>query len=386
MAGRSGAWAVRIGVSLGLLLFGALALASGIDRMSVQAPALGRLVPGPLQAQGARATSALAFAREQPVAAVAAARRAVANDPVEPGSTSLLGMAYLLNEQPAEAEAAFRVAARFGWREPATQVYWYQAALDSGDLPRAVDRLDALLRTHPQLPARDLLLSPLESTSEGRAALIVRLAGKPNWLQYYLKPEPELADETVERRSRVLADLAAGATALGCETVAPFVDQALARGARADAERVWTGHCPGSELTWGLADGGFERFGRDETSPFGWRSNLSGDVAVRSVEKGRGNRAVHLVNRSAVSRLVLRQAVALEPGTYRMTAAATGGRVAASLGCGGPPGVPSLVDGDPARGGQVLRVAACSRLELGLWIRPGDGEVELDSVALERIG
>ena len=123
---RGRALAGRIGVSLGLLLFGALAAASGVDRMSLLAPALGRLVPGPLQAQ--------------------AASKAVAADPVDPASTALLGTAYLLTEQPAEAEAAFRIAARFGWRQPATQIYWYEAALQSGDWPRAVDRADALLR------------------------------------------------------------------------------------------------------------------------------------------------------------------------------------------------------------------------------------------------
>ena len=108
---------------------------------------------------------------------------------------------------------------------------------------------------------------------------------------------------------------------------------------------------------------------------------------MQAVEKGGGNRAVRLLNRSAVSRLVLIQAVALEPGTYRLTGSATPGRIAASLGCGQPPPVPSLTDGDPARGGQQLRVTvACPRLELGLWIRPGTGEVELDSVKLEKVG
>jgi hypothetical protein len=212
------------------------------------------------------------------------------------------------------------------------------------------------------------------------------MAGRPNWLDAYLRPDSAVSDETLGRRSLVLAELAAAGTRLGCETVTPFVTALLTRGARGDAERVWTGHCPGAALTGGLADGGFERFGRDESSPFGWRTNLSGDVAVRAVEKAGGNRAVELLNRAAVSRLVLRQAVALEPGLYRLTGRATAGRVAGSLGCGGPPPVPSLTDGDLAAGGQTLRVEACPRLEFGLWIRPGAGEVELDSVTLERIG
>lgn len=381
----AGSLPVRIGASLALLLFAALAAASGLDRLSRDAPQLGRLVPRQLQAQAARSTAALALAREQTEPAVAAARRAVAADPVEPASTSLLGTAYLAAGRPAEADAAFRVAARFGWREPPAQVYWYQVAMQAGDLPRAVDRADALLRTRPELPGRDRLLEPLENTAGGRAALIVRLADRPTWLAGYLQPEDELSDNTLDRRSQVLAELAAAGTRLGCEAVTPFVNAALARGARDNAERVWTGHCPGAALTGGLADGGFERFGRDEASPFGWRSNLSGDVVVRSVEKAGRDRAVQLVNRSAVSRLVLRQAVALEPGSYRVTATAPEGRVAASVGCGAPPPVPSLTDGDPSAGGQIVRVEACSRLELGLWIRPGAGEVEVDSVRLEKV-
>lgn len=386
MAGHGGGWFLRIAISLALLLFGALAMASGLDRMSLGAPALARLVPHPFQAQAARSAATLAIAQEQPDRAVAAARRAVSADPVEPASTSLLATAYLFNGQPDEAEAAFRVAARFGWREPATQVYWYEAAMESGDLPRAVDRADALLRTHPNLPMRDQVLEPLESTPAGRAALIVRMADRPLWLHEYLNPESGISDDTFDRRSQVLVELADAGASLGCKEVAAFVAMALTRGARGNAEKVWTGHCPGASLTGGLADGGFDRFGRDETSPFGWRSNLSGDVSVRSVQTTRGNQALRLINRSAVSRLVLRQAVALAPGTYRLTGTATPGRIAASLGCGTQPPVPSLTDGDPAGAGQVLRVERCERLELGLWVRPGAGEVELDSVALEKIG
>lgn len=377
---------VRIAASLALLLFGAVAAASGLDRMGWSVPALDKALPDTLQAQSLRVAAALAMARDEPGPAIAAARRAVAADPVDPASTSLLGTAYLLGERQAEAEAAFRVAARFGWREPATQLYWYEAALLSGDLPRAVDRADALLRTRPDLITRDEILGPLESTAAGRAALIVRLAGRPNWLLHYLHPGYDAANETLARRSQVLIDLAAANKPVGCSMVTTFVDLLLVRGDRANAERIWNGHCPGAAVAGGLADGGFERFGRDEASPFGWRSNLSGDVVVRPVAKDGGGRAVRLVNRSAVSRLVLRQAVALEPGTYRLTGQAAAGRIAGSLGCNAGPPVPSLSNGDPAAGGQVLRVESCPRLELGLWIRPGAGEVELDSVALEKIG
>ena len=376
----------RIAASLALLLFAALAIVSGLDRMSLEAPGLGRLVPSALQAQAARTTASLALARQQPQGVIASARRAVAADPVNPSSTALLGAGYLLNGQPAEAEAAFRVAARFGWREPITQAYWYEAALQASDWARAVDRADALLRTHPGLPARDLVLEPLESTHEGRAALIVRMAGRPTWLVHYLQPENLVSDETVERRSLVLIELAAAGTRLGCQDVAPFVNSMLARGIRRAAERVWTGHCPGARLTGGLADGGFERFGDEAASPFGWRAMLSGDVSVRPVTNSGGGKALQLLNRGSVSRLVLVQALSLEPGLYRLTGKSLPGRIAGSLGCDEPPGLPRLTEGDLAAGGQLLRVPACSHLELGLWVRPGVDDVELDAVVLEKVG
>jgi len=386
MAGLPAAPMGRIAASLALLLFAALAVMSGLDRLGAQAPALTRLVPLPLQSNSVRAAAMQAVLRQQPKTALVYARRAVAADPVDPAPAGLLGAAYLMNGRPQQAEAAFRIAARFGWREPATQVYWYQAALQSGDLALAVDRADALLRTHPDLPARDLLLQPLESTAPGRAALIVRMAGKPEWLAGYLQPDAEMDEATFARRSVVLADLANSGTQLGCSAVAPFVTQALARGARGDAERVWTGHCPGATVAGGLADPGFERFGSDEASPFGWQAGASGDVALRVVGKGGGNRALAMRNGGTVSRLVLSQALSLAPGVYRLTGRVKPNRVAGSIGCGAPPGLPRLGDGDMASGGQLLRVPACTRLELGLWLRPGGDETELDSIALEKVG
>jgi hypothetical protein len=385
MERRPAAMFGRAMASLALLLFAAMALASGLDRMSLQARGASRLIPPVLRAHSARSAAALAITRRQPAQAIASARAAVASDPMDPASSPLLGAAYLLNGDTVRAEAAYRVAARFGWREPSTQLYWYEASMQSGDMPHAVDRIDALLRTRPGFPQSELLLAPLESSPAGRAALIRRLKDRPNWLTIYLQSY-KYGDDVLDRRAVVLTELAAAGTRLGCEAVTPFVDNALERGARRQAESVWLAHCPGASLTEGLADGGFEQFGRVEQSPFGWRPELSGDVTVRAVDKGRGNRVLALRNRGAVSRLVLHQAVSLVPGLYRLSGEVAPGHVSASLGCGGPPGLPRLVEGDIGAGGQLLRVERCSRLELGLWLRPGSDDVELDALQLRKVG
>ncbi|MEO6386805.1 MAG: hypothetical protein ABIT16_06560 [Croceibacterium sp.] len=367
-----------------LLVFAGLVMASGLDRLSVASPALGRMIPNPLQAQSARSSAQLAIVQGNPAAAIAYARRGVTTDPINPASTSVLGEAYLLGGHAAEADQAFRVAARFGWREAATQLYWYQSAFRSGDMPRAVDRVDALLRTRKGMAGAEQVLAPLESTAAGRTALIHRMAERPLWLKDYMNigtGEPALLD----RRSEVLVELGQAGTMLGCDAVSPFVRTAVDVGARRQAERVWVAHCPGATATNGLSDGSFEHVDASNASPFDWRQQPSGDVSIRSVDKGGGNHAVQLQNNSPLTQLVLIQAVALEPGSYRVVAKVAPGRVSASLGCKRNPVQPSLSNGDLGAGGQVLTVPVCANLLLGLWVRPSPQPVEIDDLNVERV-
>ncbi|MEO6041111.1 MAG: hypothetical protein ABIP41_04355, partial [Croceibacterium sp.] len=165
------ATASRVALSLGLVGFGVLAVGSGLDRLSGQAPGLERLVPGPFRAQAERSAALIAGARGRRAAALDHARKAVAGDPVDPGAAPLLGAALLLQGDAARAEQAFRVSARLGWRDVPTQAYWYEAALEAGEMAPAADRLDALLRAHPGFPGSDALLARIEETPAGRRAL-----------------------------------------------------------------------------------------------------------------------------------------------------------------------------------------------------------------------
>ena len=378
--------AIRLAATVGILSFAALAFASGMDRLSSLSPGLARLVPEPARAQAERTEARLALAMMKPERAVAAAEAAVAADPVVPDSTALLGTALLLARQFDAAEQAFRVAARFGWREPMTQRYWFEAAIQAGDYESAADRADAMLRAQPRMPEAERLLAPLASTSQGRAALLARMARRPQWLSFYAGSVGDLSDEAIDRRSELLIALAERGTQLGCAETRSFVDGALKRGAREQAEGVWTAHCPGAEPISGLADGGFEQLASPSPSPFGWTARRSGDLSIRMPENSEGGHFLRLRSTASVSRLVLEQALSLSPGRYRLTGMGTAGRFAASLGCDRSPEVPSGVRGDLAAGGQELRVQACERLMLGIWLRPGSSEAELDDLKLERIG
>jgi hypothetical protein len=373
----------RLAASAGVLALAAACLGSGLDRIGARSFAVAATLPPAIRSQSHRPAAQLALATARPEAALAAASAAVRDDPVDPASTALLGSARLLQNDFAGAEQAFRVAAAFGWRDAMTQRYWYTAALQSGDYPRAAERMDALLRTQRNLPGADVLLASLESEPDGRAALLARLAERPAWLGTYLNPGGQLDDAALARRSDVLVELAANGTVLGCNAVSPWVRAVLRQGSRASAQRVWQAHCPDARSAGLLADGNFESLGRGAAAPFGWTVERSGDVLIRPEEVAGGYRLA-LENRSAFSRRVLVQSVALAPGRYRLQGTGDTGVFAASLACGASPAMPRLVDGDLAGEGQVLVVnEACDRLRLAIWLRPSRERVTLDKLVLQ---
>jgi hypothetical protein len=112
--------------------------------------------------------------------------------PVDPGSTAMFGAARLAQGDEPGAEKAMLVAAQLGWRIQFTQAYWLGRALQLGDMRVAALRLDALLRVTPELVNNDLYLQPFETTQEGRAALVARLALAPDWVGSYVNDVDKL--------------------------------------------------------------------------------------------------------------------------------------------------------------------------------------------------
>ena len=383
--------ALRIALTAILLACLFIAWGSGVDRLSARAPLLERLVPAGLRAQAERSAAAIALSREDGPSALAHSAAAVRADPLDPVSNALLGASRRLAGDEAGAEAAFRVAAQRGWREPITQFYWYDAALRRGDMNLAVLRADAILRVNLRFPdADEMLFAPLEQSEGGRSALARRLAEGPPWLGRYFAFAGIADDVVLRRRVQVAVATAEQGARLGCETARVPVFSLLRRGMRRDAELLWQAHCDPGLPTGGLADGGFEQLADANSDlPFGWRRHSSGDLLIATAEMPSGGNAARLRNSSSVSKAPLTQAVGLAEGSYllradvRIAGRPAQGRVVASLDCGGQPRRPARVSGDMAGGGQRLVALACESQTLGLWLRPGDGEVTIDELRLE---
>ena len=98
----------------GVAVFAALALGSGLDRLSATRPGAAAWVPKPLRAESWRAEAARLLAAGDGAGASVMAEQAVRADPIDPRSTALLGAGQLADRKAVKADRSFRVAARFG--------------------------------------------------------------------------------------------------------------------------------------------------------------------------------------------------------------------------------------------------------------------------------
>lgn len=376
----------RVVLGAVIMLYAVAVWGNGMDRAAREHPSAARLVPVPFRAEADRTAAATALSRQQPHLAAALAGVAVRNDPIDARSTALLGAARLLDRDPQGAEQAFRVSARFGWRDPLTQAYWYEAALQLGDYDLAALRLDALLRSGAAVVPTEVLTAPIEATPQGRAALARRLARLPVWVDRYLMPAGDLAKAALLGRAEVVT-AAGGTSRLGCARIGPFTRALLERGERGPAMSVWQIHCPSLRIGGGIVDADFRQIRSDGgAAPFGWKRYAYADVEAEFAALPDGGAELRLRNDAPVSRLVLSQPVQFAPGGIRLQARVTiggqpaVGRIIAALTCGTIQQLPGNVVGDLVQGGQSVAVPACDDAVLGLWLRPGPDLVTISNI------
>lgn len=383
--------ALRLSLVAAALGFAALAVPSALDRASVAAPAVAARVPAAFAANAWRARAETALVAKRPGEALSAAAEAVRRDPVDPASTGLLGAALLASGKAEAAERAFRVAARFGWREPATQSYWLEAAFAAGDLPLAAQRLDALLRQSPALPQGAALLSRFEATGAGRTALAKRLALRPAWLLGYRNSPVPLSTATMVARADVLRQVAARVGPLGCEEALSLVRGLVEAGRPAEGWRLWRAQCPRASRAAAVADGGFSAARLDAPpSPFEW--SFPGAVGIDVMVAPAAGFAGPALQ--AASSLPRREAFAVQhlrlaPGSYRLawreqdSAGRPSARIAASLSCrlDQAEWQTARSAGGDQRFTTATIAADCPDQWLTLAILPGEETVILDDVA-----
>lgn len=226
------------------LVYAALALGNGIDRLSATHPQLATEVPQIFASEALRVAGAQALSVGDARSTAMIGEKAVRDAPTDPQSAAMLGAGLLVSGNQRQADRAFRVAGMLGWRVPITQNYWMSKALAVSDYRSAALRLDALGRQQPALLAERQLIDPMERNPAGRAALIERMALHPDWLPTYVANDVSLPTDAMLQRSVVLEEAAHAGVVLGCEAIAPLVRQMIALKLADEAARLWRAHCP----------------------------------------------------------------------------------------------------------------------------------------------
>lgn len=307
-------------VALVALAYAGAVIGSGLDRLTKDRPELSRLVPDRFASQALRSQGAAILDRGEAINALAIGEAAVADAPLDPASTALLGMARFRSGDRPGAERAFLVAGQLGWRESYTQLYWMARALQVGDYRVAAMRLDALLRQNPQLLDNRQLLDPFETSPAGRAALSERMLARPEWLMRYLSSLTDVPRPVLLMRAAVLAEVAARKASLGCTAVGPLVERLVIERAELEAAALWRQHCPQAAEAL-VYDGNFSAATLEQSrSQFAWSFFGQSDTNVL-LERTDDGKAQWLAIDTTASRprTVARQMVLVAPGRYRLS-------------------------------------------------------------------
>lgn len=393
----------RVVVIASALIYAAVALMSGADRIARTDARFAAVVPGPFRANADVLFAQAALARQNYKAMEQAGAGAVRRDPLGTSSAALYGWALFAQGNDAGATAAFRVAGQLGWRDPLTQVYWFAAAIQQRDYPVAAQRIDALLRQNPEDRQRDAVIYQLESVPEGRKALVERMKERPGWISAYASDLPPLPPQMVKARFQTLLLLGQSGTRLGCAGIAKYVQRLVDARMMPQAQLLRDAHCgqPAGVQVAGqlLSDGGFEDVSGDRPlTPFDWDIAADGslDLALGEVSGNAGGmtgKNVAVSNSGAITRAFANQLLAVGAGRYRLS-----GLIAAdapdalrhfgvALACSG--GVRDQLRGIAIADGRftvpVFIAADCRDPRLMLTIAPGAGRITIDSLALVRL-
>ena len=307
--------AATIVFALAALAYLCAAMASGLDREFEKRPSGLYVLGWPLPEYLSLARTRNALVDKDYDRALAAARAAIRTSPLDMHSVGALGFAMQAVGKEAEAEPAYKVAATLGWRDPATQLYWFDKALNLGDIDTAMRHLDALLRVSPQFPLRDTLIDRVAQYEQGRDALAARLRRAPESRSLFVTDMDDPSVERLDARADVVRR--AGRGLWTCDELAVLVSRLRTFGLLEDATTVWRPNCPSRSPL--IYDPEFEHLDHDpQLGGFYWVLRRDGDTRITQVDLQGGKQMLSAVVSGASTGEIVIQPTVFTPGVYRI--------------------------------------------------------------------
>ena len=248
------------------------------------------------------------------------AARALRASPLEEGALRLLALVADADGNSTRALSLMHLAAAQSHRDVRVQTWLLDERLMAGDLPGALQNIDATLRTFPE--AQQLLLpilAGLASDPDAAKLVIDTVEKDPPWRGWFLSTLPSQFSEA-EPLEAFLAGLREGATPPDIGELRPFISRLIELGdlqrAYALRREVSPGDIQGAVPT--LNNGAFES--PINGLPFGWVISPIRGANTQVVSETSSNKALRIqfyntrVPYRNVSQLLL-----LEPGAYNLS-------------------------------------------------------------------
>lgn len=204
-------------------------VAAQLDRASQGRPELSLFVPKPFRSFAQETIALLALTAGDSAAARDEAQRLVRRRPMPAEHLFALGLAEMRTGHPQAFAADFRAASTRGWRFSPLQVTAAQAALASGDVKGAANRVAALWAADSGNAVLPGLTKALLAAPGGPEAFAMPLAQTHVWSANFLGALPALVEPPIGLRT-VLAARRAGAR-FDCAALKAFGQSMAVRGA-----------------------------------------------------------------------------------------------------------------------------------------------------------
>jgi len=269
----------------------------------------------------------------------AVAIRALAEGPLHWAALRDLGIAEDMAGNKVPARSVMARAALRGFRDVPTQAWWFQQAIVAGDALAGLPRLDALLRSEPDLEPRLFPIIPALLTRPAvGSALSARLSANPPWRDAVLSDLAAKGPDTAAVGGLFL-DLRSRSASPDDHEFGVLLTRIAAAGRYDDARALWKGlvGLTPSQAAAAPYDGAFR--GAPGMPPFNWHIYpLESGAAQMEAMPGTGF-ALTMSYPASAKPTIAEQLLMLTPGAYhlagrwRVTGAAPGAGVSWTLNC-----------------------------------------------------
>lgn len=249
------------------------------------------------------------------------ARAALDASPLDPRAVRVLALAEEIGGDHVSPLRLMDLGDELSRRDPITQVWLFEHALEGHAWLAASQHADALMRG--EFMQGPLTAAMVHAMAEPGALgpFVDRLAADPGWRRPFMSSLTWAADDR-HLPARVLALLAASKAPPTDEETGRVIERFVSEGDYQGARALWVGALPRGAAAPATAiyNGSFANLATPP--PFNWRLNQSEAAETGFTRADDGRAALHVQAQGATSEALAEEALVLPPGSYRLSVSA----------------------------------------------------------------